>query len=179
MQKILFPLFILINMESFSQAFSTKLALKRDDSHFDVQLRKGNRFTAGFINNVSATVIRDVKKKFENATSIRWFVNDNTVTGYFDNDNEKITVLYQSNGYCIATWKNYEGNKLDPKVVDVLNGELGTRFTIYLVTELIRDTDTIYTISLQDQEYWCSIQIFKNNDEGLLKITDKQLLRKV
>ena len=177
MKKILLPMFFLATMEAYSQVASNDLVIGNNNKYFDVKIKKNNVFP-GLINNVSTNVIRSFIDMFGCATEVNLFVNEQEATAYFICDNEAVTVRYKRDGNLISTRKVYEGSKLQPLIADFLSREIEKHFVINLVTELTMGDNTIYEISLQDQSHWCVLQIFRNDETGVLSIIGRNLFKK-
>lgn len=178
MKKILFILALLTFKENYSQVFRNVVVIRHDDSRVDAGIKKNKTFSAVYANNISAIIIRDFMKKFENAKDVRWFVDDRKVKACFTNDKEYITVLYKTNGYLISTRKNFDGSRLNPGVAAFLNQELGTDFNVNLVTEITRGSDTVFEINLQNEKQICIVQLCKNKGDEELRIIDKRMMTK-
>jgi hypothetical protein len=178
MKKIIISLYLLITLNVNSQIVRSKVIIPNTDNHFEVHLRKKNETSIGFTNNIKTFIIRDINRKYKNPPNILWFIDEEKVTAYFDYNSMHITEVYFKNGYHILTRKDYEKDKLDTSVLKLINDEVAANYSVYLVTELSRNDYTIYSISLESHEYWCIVQVIKNDDENAFKITDKQILRK-
>ena len=179
MKKIFFFLFCLMATGIHSQVVRSEFVFGSKQSHIDVQIKKDKLFTVGFINNISANIWRDFSVTFKDPTDIRWYVEGKEITGYFNCDSEKIIVCYKKDGYLISTRKAYPGDKLDPLIAGFLSREMEKSFVVYLVTEVNKDDNTIYEISLQDEKSWCFVQIFRNTEREILEIIDKRIIKKI
>jgi hypothetical protein len=124
--------------------------------------------TTGFINDVNPKAMRHLMKSFQNAANIEWQIDEEDITADFTQDDERIKVRYDKNGYHLSTRKIYPGNKLEPFIAVMVRKEVDKNFGIYLVIELINGGKKDYEIILQNQQYWCLVRITQSK-EGLLE----------
>ena len=180
MKKIFIFMILLMSVNVRAQDNHYNLFAINNIMHFEVNIKKhSDVYTTGFINNVKTRVIRHFIKTFNNTTDVRWFIDEEGATAYFICNNEKVKVRYDKNGQHLSTRKTYDENKLDPLIAQWVKLEFGEEFVIYLVTEVIKDDNTIYEITLQNQFYWCIENLVKKKVPGLEKLCENKVFIKI
>jgi hypothetical protein len=61
---------------------------------------------------------------------------------------------------------------------DCAKKEAGKDFPIYLVTEMIRESDTLFEISLQSRTHWCIVKMVRKHKDKLEKLSENIMLLK-
>lgn len=171
MKTILLPMLVLalsVNAQSSNN----------DIENFSVKIWKDNVFMPGFINNVSANVIRSFQKMFGNPDKVNWFVDDKDITAYFTYNKENVAVHYHGKEYYISTRKVYDATFLEPWIYNYIRNEAGKKYIINLVTESVTDQGITYQISLEDKNTWLFIQVERNNERNMLTTVNKQIFKK-
>lgn len=178
MKKIFFPLCFFATMQGYSQFIRSELAIKENETNLKVWLKKNNIFIDSFTNDININVYRTFIDMFGSVPDVYWFIERKEFTSYFILDSISVIGRYKKNGTLISIRKNYDATKLNPEIINFLKQELGTSFRINLVTEILREDETIYEISLQNEKNWCIVQLYKNKENEKLRIVDKKLLTK-
>jgi hypothetical protein len=158
--------------------FSNSLISNGDIENFSVKIWKGNMFMPGFINNISANIVRSFQKMFGDPGKVNWFVDDKDITAYFTYHNEKVAVHYHGKGYYLSTRKVYDATDLEPWVYNYIRQEAGKKYIINLVTEAVTNKVITYQISLEDKNTWMVLQLERNNERNLLTTLDKKIYKK-
>src|SRR5688572_5911045 len=178
MKKIFFPLCLFAAMQGHSQFIRSELAIKENETHLNEWLKKNNLFISGFTNDINTNVYKTFIDMFGSVPGVYWFIEKMEITSYFILDSISVIGRYKKNGNLISIRKNYDASKLNLEITDFLKQELGTSFSVNLVTEILREDDTIYEISLQDKKRLCIVQLYKNKENEKLRIIDKKFLTK-
>ena len=161
-----------------SQNFPKGLSSDEITPGHDVKVRDGKFFFTAYTNNVRAAVIADFLERFGEVPNVSWYVDEKEVSAYFIKGNDQITVQYQPDGLHLQTKKNYDGANLDSRVSELLQRELGKKFSLNLVTEVIKDTHACYEVSLYSKTQLYFVRIYKNLEDESLVIADKTLLKR-
>jgi hypothetical protein len=132
----------------------------------------------GFLNNINSRAARHLIMTFENATNIQWLIDEKEIVAYFTQDEEKVKICYNKNGYHLSIRKIYPADKLDPLIAQIIKNEVNDDFSIYMVTEVTRGDNKIYEITLQNRLYWCIMQLLQNKEGSLEKLCENMMLTK-
>ena len=177
--KVLFIFCVFVLTGCFSsQNISRGLSTDDITPRHDVKVKDGNFFSTAYSNNVRAAVIADFLERFGEVPNVSWYVDEKEVSAYFIHEEKQVTVQYQPDGLHLQTKKNYDGVNLDPRVSELLQRELGKKFSLNLVTEIIKDTYACYEVSLYSNTQLYFVRVYKNLDDETLAVVEKSLMKK-
>jgi len=169
---------LLLVITSNAQLSNNATVNNSDGQTFVVKIWKNDVFVPGYINNVKASVIRSFNKMFDNPQQVNWFVDDKDVTAYFIYNNESVAVHYHGKGYYISARRVYDATMLDPRIYSYIRQEIGKRYIVNLVTEVVTEKGITYEISLEDKKNWLFLQVERNNERNIFTTTDTRLYKK-
>jgi hypothetical protein len=177
MKKIFAIVLLFVSLNIWSQTH--KSSANKSSENFEVDIQSSdNLYYPGFKNDINIDVLRHFVKTFDDAQNILWRVNGKGTAVSFILKNQKGVSYYDNKGCHLSTIKYYDEKDLDPTVASFAKLEVGKDFSIYLVTELIRDDYVIYDISFQNSEYWCKVKLLRKADGSLGKLSDNILFHK-
>lgn len=173
--KIVMVIPVLFALQVYSQEFkkefklsSRKTELNTDNLVFDVSVNNKGKYSAAYTNNIPATIVRDFMGRYLGVSGARWYVDEKEVTAYFEFQLQSITLIYKKDGYLLSTRKIYDSSSLDPAVHTFLANEYLKGFVINLVTEVTREENKFYDISLFSQGKLQMIRLSQRKSDGIL-----------
>jgi hypothetical protein len=85
---------------------------------------------------VNINAARDFKKKYKNATDVKWVKSDNGASVYFTNDGVKMRSSYNVKGKKEYTLRYYDETKMDPELRKLVRSNYYDH-NIVIVTEAL------------------------------------------
>ena len=110
-------------------------------------------------NLIASRAIRNFSKDFKDAIDVRWILTDEG--GYiakFISNGVACRADYDYKGYCLATTRYYNEDKLPREVRHLVKSNY-IDFTIYRVAELFLSNKTVYLVTLEGSDSWMKISL--------------------
>ncbi len=174
--KKIYLLLGLISSQSFSQDFAksntnyTGINLTTQKNAIvesvptTVLMKKNGEYVKAYLNNIPSSVMADFAKRYDEIDGVTWKIDDNDITGYFNNNGQKTVVSYKKNGQLVSTRKTHDGSALSKSIRSFIQSDINKGFTINMVTEVVGELVTLYEVNLVDQQQIHIVRISRNKD---------------
>ncbi len=118
---------------------------------------------------VSEQVLKQFTSIFPTVQDAKWFESGDHYDVYFEKDEVKYHIRYNSNGKMMNTRNYYSGAKLSPflkaKVAEKFPGK-----SIFGVTEITNSEEMYYVVVLEDETSWTNVH---SDAIGQMKVLEK------
>jgi hypothetical protein len=179
MKKIFFFLLVLASGEAPAQDQEDSFADNNDDFDYGVVLKKeNNTYTELYINNVNPHAVQYLVNNYEDAENIQWIIDESGTLAKFNEGEKRILLIYDNDGNIVSTRKSYPGKILDPPIADFVKKTAGKDYSLYLVTEIIKEEQVTYQVSLENKSKWKIMRIVGNKEKGFERSGDVQVIKK-
>src|SRR5687767_7479617 len=125
---------LFITTKNFSQIRLGSVYVKTERNFSEEKTNTRSTYVKAFANNIPTAVINDFSARYPGVEKISWYVNDKDVSGYFNNNDQQVTISYKKDGLFLYERKTYDGSKLNQLARDFLERETGFSFVISQVT---------------------------------------------
>ena len=158
MKKLLFisTIFIsTITLSSFANAQGTAFN-PRVVTPASPYAESGNTIVNEMEVNINAA--RDFKKKYKNATDVKWVKNENGASVYFTNDGVKMRASYNAKGKKEYTLSYYDETKMDADLRRLVRSSYYDH-NIVIVTEVIRNNQLYYLVKMENEKEYLTLKV--------------------
>ena len=176
--KALFLLaFVIIATKSFSQLRLGGVFVQSRQKIEETTASEKSTYVKGFTNNIPGPVIRDFSLRYPDAENISWYVNDKEINGHFSYDNQEFKVAYKKDGLFLYERTSYDGSKLNQAARDFLEKETGFALPVKYVTQVTREQEEVFEVSIEDEKRW-HIYRFGRKLDGPFVLVEKTSFKK-
>ncbi len=160
---------VTINNIAYTQSVTSIAKLKRQVSIEKIipsskKLYSADRSDIIFRNDIKIKAVRNFIRDFENVSDVIWRQSANGSAAYFTMNGIKTRVFYHKNGDYQSMIKYYYEDKLAPEIRHLVKSSFYD-FSIYGITELNKNGQTIYEIKIEDKTSWKTIRIMNGEME--------------
>ncbi len=106
---------------------------------------------------VNEKVLKAFRETFTNAEEVKWQEYSTHYLANFWQKEINVRVKYDLEGNVLSTIRYYFEKDLPPHILGKLKKKFSGK-SVYGVTELATDTEIIYSIKLQDEDNWYTVQ---------------------